>query len=164
MPYCTRLTVTTAIRKNIESIRTQTQDHDRFDAQLTTFGVNVAYFIARNLTGSYSDFLTSRCVELLEGVLVAIMAYFQDLKDRLEVFKPDDKKILNTNDIKLAKDLARIAGERGRSLEKFLRDLNMKIIDIVFFKFCDGRRLDTSDQFAKLVKVIQEAKTPLSTL
>ena len=87
MPYCTRLTVTTAIRKTIESIRIQTQDHDRFDPQLKTFAVNIVYFIDRNLTGSYSDFLTSTCVELLESILVAIMAYFQDLKDRLEVFK-----------------------------------------------------------------------------
>ena len=103
MAYRTRLTVSTAIRKTIEGIRTQSLDGNRYHTHVNSCAANLVLFIESNGTGLEGCMLVPRCKDLMFGVLAAIQAYYTNLQERLDVFKADDTKILGTKMIKLAR-------------------------------------------------------------
>lgn len=164
MAYRTRLTVSTAIRKTIEGIRTQSLDGNRYHAHVNSCAANLVLFIESNGTGLEGCMLVPRCKDLMFGVLAAIQAYYTNLHERLDVFKADDTKILGTKMIKLAEDLIRTAEERGRSLEEFLNNLNTELVEIIYLNFSDGRYLNALDQFIRVSEVVEKAKEELLTL
>lgn len=165
MAYRTRLTVSTAIRKTIEGIRTQTQDCNHFRVHVKRCAANLVQFFRETGARADSYKLASMCEEFLrDSVLTEIQAYFQNLQHRLDAFKADDTKILGTKEIKLAEDLIRTSEERGRVLGEFLDKLNTELISIIYLQFTKGRDLDDVDQFIKVAEVIEQAKIELLTL
>lgn len=164
MAYRTRLTVSTAIRETIEDIRTQTRAHDRFSVEVANCVKNLANFVENSDPGPARIYAASKCVELIRSMTKAIEVHFEDLNGRLEMFKAGDRRILYTSGIKLAEDLIRIAEVRQRDLDKFLKNLNIELVEIIYLEFSEGRLLDTIDQFAKVIEAVDEAITKLSTL
>ena len=161
MAYRTRLTVSTAIRKTIQGIRTQSLDGNRYHAHVNRCAASLVLFIESNGTLLEGGMLVPICENLMFSVLAEIQAYYRNLHERLDVFKADDTKILGTKEIKLAEDLIRTAEDRGRSLEEFLNNLNTELVEIIYLSFSDGRYLNAIDQFIRVAEVVEKARTEI---
>ena len=159
----TRLSNSCKILEAVEQVRATVLCHTRYNEDIRYCESLLGNFVCKYGSEPAIDPVSTCGLALIGRIKDMVKMHFTDLKDRLASWKPGERRVLNTTEIKLGEDLILIATKTER-LRVFIDHWNRELTRIIYLGVCNHGIMDKNEQFAIVMKAFDEAETELLNL